>query len=122
MGSAFSSSTTSTNSSGTTNTTTATAGWNFFTVYYFVVMLVVIAWAVYFSWQWNATESTGMRVLFALGAWAFAPLYLIYSLLVRREGIKIKRPVGMTNGSTMSQVSGQKSQTRTQQKAQAKLE
>lgn len=80
-------------------------GWSMHSFFMVIHVIAVVGIAVYFSWQWNSRESTGARVLYALGAWTAAPFYLIYSFLARRDGISIQNP------STLTKIKSQSSQS-----------
>jgi len=52
-----------------------------------LLALIIAIFAVYLSWSCNTAngETMGMKVLYALFALLFAPFYLIYYLLVRKD-------------------------------------
>ena len=125
MGSAFSFDKNNVSSGSSTDSVSSSQvcmGWGAY-VFHAVFSLIIVVWAVYFSWQWNsyAGNSTAAKVLYAWGAGIVAPIYLLYSLIARRDGINIRCP---DSGSTMTQMSTQRQQKmqKSQQKVQAKLE
>jgi hypothetical protein len=137
MGGIFSTkSSDSSGSSGTSGSSsdskmTVDIGWNIYTLSVVSIGVVLAIVAVYLSWQWNCHTPTAMRSLYAFGAAIFAPFYVLFALISRRNGIHIADPLAVVvqqkkeqkeQAKEQQKKEQMKEQKKEQQKTQAKLE